>query len=227
MRSMKKKKTIIIILSAALVFTTLLSACTWIPGSTPSDSTEAPSTSAPDGDTDAQIRALEAQIRALLQDHQLSDAQSKKEIAELRAEIEKLKSEKQSDDETEVGVKDEENIFRYTVIDGMACITQIESDEKNIVIPYLIDGYKVYSIGSDALSSASVESIVISSGIEKIDWFAFKGCPSLVSVSIPDTISSIGYGAFDGASSSFVIRCSRDSFAQRYAKSYGITYDIS
>lgn len=227
MRSMKKKKTIIIILSAALVFTTLLSACTWIPGSTPSGSTEAPSTSAPDGDTDAQIRALEAQIRALLQDHQLSDAQSKKEIAELRAEIEKLKSEKQSDDETEVGVKDEENIFRYTVIDGMACITQIESDEKNIVIPYLIDGYKVYSIGSDALSSASVESIVISSGIEKIDWFAFKGCPSLVSISIPDTVSSIGYGAFDGASSSFVIRCSRDSFAQRYAKSYGITYDIS
>ena len=227
MRSMKKKKTIIIILSAALVFTTLLSACTWIPGSTPSGSTEAPSTSAPNGDTDAQIRALEAQIRALLQDHQLSDAQSKKEIAELRAEIEKLKNEKQSDDETEVGVKDEENVFRYTVIDGMACITQIESDEKNIVIPYLIDGYKVYSIGSDALSSASVESIVISSGIEKIDWFAFKGCPSLVSVSIPDTVSSIGYGAFDGASSSFVIRCSRDSFAQRYAKSYGITYDIS
>ena len=224
---MKKKKTIIIILSAALVFTTLLSACTWIPGSTPSDSTEAPSTSAPDGDTDAQIRALEAQIRALLQDHQLSDAQSKKEIAELRAEIEKLKNEKQSDDETEVGVKDEENVFRYTVIDGMACITQIESDEKNIVIPYLIDGYKVYSIGSDALSSASVESIVISSGIEKIDWFAFKSCPSLVSVSIPDTVGSIGYGAFDGASSSFVIRCSRDSFAQRYAKSYGITYDIS
>ena len=227
MKSMKKKKTIIIILSAALVFTTLLSACTWIPGSTPSGSTEAPSTSAPNGDTDAQIRALEAQIRALLQDHQLSDAQSKKEIAELRAEIEKLKNEKQSDDETELGVKDEENIFRYTVIDGMACITQIESDEKNIVIPYLIDGYKVYSIGSDALSSASVESIVISSGIEKIDWFAFKGCPSLVSVSIPDTVSSIGYGAFDGASSSFVIRCPRDSFAQRYAKSYGITYDIS
>lgn len=227
MKSMKKKKAIIIILSAALVFTTLLSACTWIPGSTPPGSTEAPSTSAPDGDTDAQIRALEAQIRALLQDHQLSDAQSKKEIAELRAEIEKLKNEKQSDGETEVGVKDEENIFRYTVIDGVACITQIESDEKNIVIPYLIDGYKVYSIGSDALSSASVESIVISSGIEKIDWFAFKGCPSLVSVSIPDTVSSIGYGAFDGASSSFVIRCSRDSFAQRYAKSYGITYDIS
>ncbi len=226
---MKKKKATIIILSALVLTSTIFCACTGMLGSTPPASTDTPSSTDPSSDTDAQIRALEAQILALLKDHQLSEEQSKKEISELRAEIEKLKSETPADITTDIPTDESEtsDVFKYTVVDGMACITQILSKEKNIVIPYTIDGYKVYSIGTEVLSSTAVESIVISNGIEKIDWFAFKGCPSLISVTLPDTVSSIGYGAFDGASSSFVIRCSRDSFAHRYAKSYGITYDIS
>ena len=117
--------------------------------------------------------------------------------------------------------------FKYTITNGMANITEIITIEENIVIPYTLDGYKVYSIGSEVLSSRTVKSISVSSGIEKIDWFAFKNCTALTSVSLPDTINSIGYGAFDNASSSFVLRCSRDSFAHRYAQSYGITYDIT
>lgn len=226
---MSKKKTIIIILSLSVVISTILCACSSIFKGSPAGSAESGEAGTSSSDSVADIRELEAQILAILQDQQLSEAQSKKEIEALRAEIEKLKNEKSTESATDASTDEPEveEVFKYTIVDGMAHITKIDSTEKNIVIPYMLDGYKVYSIGSEALSSSTVESIVISTGIEKIDWFAFKGCSSLCSVTVPDSVSSIGYGAFDNSSSSFVIRCARDSFAHRYAKSYGITYDIS
>ena len=137
-------------------------------------------------------------------------------------------SEKSTDDETEKPTEaDKQSAFKYTLVNGLATITSIISNEENIVIPSVIDGYRVNAIGTEALSSGAVKSITISAGIEKLDWFAFKNCPALSSVSIPDSVSSIGYGAFDNASASLIIRCTRDSFAHRYAQSYGLTYDIT
>lgn len=222
-----KRKPIIIILSALTLVLTLTCACV---GDLTDNSAQSEKPQESDGEAELQrsIRELEAQIRALLQDQQLSSAESKKEIAALRAEIERLKGEGSTEETTdETDDKNDTEIFKYTVENGTASITKILTDEKNIVIPNVIDGFRVTAISGEALSSDKVESIVISSGIEKIDWFAFKGCPSLVCVTVPDSVISIGYGAFDNASGSFVIRCSRDSFAHRYAKSYGITYDIS
>jgi hypothetical protein len=221
-----KKKTIIIILSVITLTSAILCACNNAFSRNNDQSTE--STQATDS-RDATIRELEAKIVALLQDQQQSAEKNKKELNALRAELEALKKEQSTDKATDAttDAPEDEEIFKYTIVNGMASITQINTDMKNIVIPYTLDGYKVYSIGSEALSSSTVESIVISTGIEKIDWFAFKNCTSLVSVSLPETVNSIGYGAFDNASSSFVIRCARDSFAHRYAQSYGITYDIS
>ena len=219
-----KKKAIIIILSAFIVLSTILSACTTQPKS-PNESQSESSTSSPNSD---RIKELEAMIQTILSDKELSDSESSREIDRLREEIESLKS--QSNKETEKQTQATEGAqkqFAYTIVNGMANITEIYSNEKNIVIPYIIDDYKVYAISSEALSSKTVESIVITTGIEKIDWFAFKNCPNLISVTVPDTVNSIGYGAFDNASKSFVIRCSRDSFAHRYAQSYGITYDIT
>jgi hypothetical protein len=101
-------------------------------------------------------------------------------------------------------------------------------EDMAVTIARNIAGFDAIVCGHDGIRrSKTVESIIISSGIEKIDWFAFKNCPNLVSVTIPDTVNSIGYGAFDNSSKSFVIRCSRDSFAHRYAQSYGLTYDIT
>ncbi len=220
-----KKKSIIIILSALVVLSSILSACSY----TADEPAPSESGTFIQSSTEAdRIKELESMIQAILKDQQLSESESAKKIDALQAEIEKLKGHTDKvEDRVDITEKPASSDFKYTIVNGMASITEILSEEKNIVIPYTLDGYKVYSIASEALSSRTVESIVISTGIEKIDWFAFKNCTSLTSVTIPDTVNSIGYGAFDNVSQSFVIRCSRDSFAHRYAQSYGLTYDIT
>lgn len=224
-----KKKSIIIILSAVIVLSTILSACSLgVLGKDPSGTDAA--TTPTGNESEARIKELEAKIVALIQNQQISDSESQKQINALKAELEALKNKKDEDatDSTEKPTDaDKQSAFKYTLVNGLATITSIISNEENIVIPSVIDGYRVNAIGTEALSSGAVKSITISAGIEKLDWFAFKNCPALSSVSIPDSVSSIGYGAFDNASASLIIRCTRDSFAHRYAQSYGLTYDIT
>ena len=224
-----KKKSIIIILSAVIVLSTILSACSLgVLGKDPSGTDAA--TTPTGNESEARIKELEAKIVALIQNQQISDSESQKQINALKAELEALKNKKDEDatDSTEKPTEaDKQSAFKYTLVNGLATITSIISNEENIVIPSVIDGYRVNAIGTEALSSGAVKSITISAGIEKLDWFAFKNCPALSSVSIPDSVSSIGYGAFDNASASLIIRCTRDSFAHRYAQSYGLTYDIT
>ena len=224
-----KKKSIIIILSAVIVLSTILSACSLgVLGKDPSGTDAA--TTPTGNESEARIKELEAKIVALIQNQQISEGESQKQINALKAELEALKSKKDensTDKEDTSTDTDAQSTFKYTLVNGLATITAINTNEENIVIPSIIDGYRVNAIGSEALSSRNIKSITISAGIEKLDWFAFKNCPALSSVSIPDSISSIGYGAFENSSPSLIIRCSRDSFAHRYAQSYGLTYDIT
>ena len=224
-----KKKSIIIILSVVIVLSTILSACSFDSLSKPPSDTDTPTVPS-SSESETRIKELEAKIVALMQNQQISESESQKEINALKAELEALKNKKDenvTDSPEKPSETDSHSAFRYTLVNGLATITSIVTDEENIVIPSVIDGYRVNAIGTEALSSGKVKSITISAGVEKLDWFAFKNCPSLSSVSIPDSVSSIGYGAFDNSSASLIIRCSRDSFAHRYAQSYGLTYDIT
>ena len=222
-----KKKNIIILLSLLIILMTLISACTVKNPEQPTSDTQPPISSS----TDTKIKELEDQILLLIQSQELSGNELKQEIALLNDEIKKLKETQESSKETTQIPNNTEteapSIFKYTLEGGKATITAINSNEEAIIIPAFIDGYQVYGIGSEALSSSSVKKIVISDGIEKLDWFAFRNCISLCSVTIPASVTSIGYGAFDNASKSLTIQCVRDSFAHRYAQSYGVTYDIT
>ena len=116
--------------------------------------------------------------------------------------------------------------FLYNVDGEYATITGYTGSEERLVIPAMIDGYTVREIADSAFSSNQLKSIIITNGIEKIGWFAFQSCPTLIAITIPDSVSSIGYSAFPMQSKNFTIYCSNNSFAQQYAKSYGISYTV-
>ena len=72
----------------------------------------------------------------------------------------------------------------------------------NVVIPeevtYMNRTRKVTSIGSDAFKYSSLTSVTIPNSVTSIGSYAFESCYSLTSVNIPNSVTSIGDGAFQG-----------------------------
>ena len=66
--------------------------------------------------------------------------------------------------------------FKYDVIDGCAVITETKQTSGAVVIPSIIDGYPVKEIHRNV----------------------FSGCSELASLTIPDSVTSIGDDAFQG-----------------------------
>lgn len=56
---------------------------------------------------------------------------------------------------------------------------------------------------------------------------AFYGCTSLASAKIPDTVVKIGDSAFSNCAPWLVFECNKGSYAETYAKSYGISTTVT
>jgi hypothetical protein len=69
----------------------------------------------------------------------------------------------------------------------------------------------------------SAETYTIPQGIVAIGEYAFYMCGSLWRITVPDSVSSIGAGAFRGYMGRMV-SVDRGSYAEQYAKANGITY---
>jgi hypothetical protein len=116
--------------------------------------------------------------------------------------------------------------YTYTVVGDKVTITGCIGEGEKLTVPGKIDGLSVTAIGREAFKNAKYSEIILPDGIEKIDWFAFSGCDSLEKIYIPASVNKIEYGAFDNAGR-IVIACKNNSYAQRYAKSYGFGTEIN
>ncbi|OLN31734.1 sigma-70 family RNA polymerase sigma factor [Desulfosporosinus metallidurans] len=71
----------------------------------------------------------------------------------------------------------------------------------------------------------SLESITIPSSLTNIPDSMFGGCTNLKNITIPNSVTSIEQGAFAGCTS-LIINCYKNSYAERYANTNGISVNI-
>ena len=111
------------------------------------------------------------------------------------------------------------------------------------------EGGKLERIGWGAFGYSSLPAITIPDSVTRIDGYAFYFCSKLSSVEIsensgltsmgesvfradtklknlyiPDAVSSIGWNIFEDATEGVTLSVAENSYAQSYAKKYGIAY---
>ncbi len=86
--------------------------------------------------------------------------------------------------------------WTYGQISGGIEITGYTGSETAVEIPSTIDGYKVLSIGENALKGKDIKSVVIPQGIKEIDDKAFYNCTSLDTITLPSSLEIMGDNAF-------------------------------
>ena len=95
-------------------------------------------------------------------------------------------------------------IWSYTENkDGTINIRSCRSTDEEIVFPATLDGKKVSSVYCDDIPSYcnTIESAVISEGIEMVGRDAFNHCTELQNVSLPEGLKTIAGYAFDSCTS--------------------------
>ena len=232
-----KKKTFAFLFSALLIFSFIFASCdAGQASSAPGKGSDLLSTSSET--YEQMIRDLENRILELQQSQYISQAEGREELERLQNLLTELKAETPSTDTkptdsttSESTIESESDsltegsaLFSYVREGDVAIITGYSGEDSRLVIPTMIDGYAVSAISDNAFSSKKIRDVVIPDGVTKIGWFAFSECSSLSSITIPASVTSIGYSALPSGISPVTIYCPKDSFAERYAKSYGISY---
>ncbi len=90
----------------------------------------------------------------------------------------------------------------YEIAYGKVTITgYTDALPANVVIPDTIEGYPVTAIGNNAFLECPLASITIPDSVASIGFNAFRDCSSLTSITIPDGVPYIDNYTFSGCSS--------------------------
>ena len=157
---------------------------------------------------------LETELSALKQEQYAASVAYEERISALELLLQSKEPEAEKAEESDV-------VYTYTVENNAITITGYSGTAPELTIPSSIDGLPVVTIGREAFKNSALTKVVIPESVGKIDWFAFYGSGMLECVVIPSSVTKIEYGVFDGCSR-LTIRCEKNSYADRYAKSYGM-----
>ncbi len=95
-----------------------------------------------------------------------------------------------------------EGDWTYSVESNQATITGYNGTDGALVIPSTVGGYAVVKIGTSTFyGKTNLISIIIPNGVSSIGTYAFKDCTNLTRVIIPNSVTSIEFQAFMGCSS--------------------------
>ncbi len=160
------------------------------------------------------IATLESELQTQKEAFYIKESVYQTEIAELRSQISTLLGQVENTQTTQT-------VFRYRVEEGEAVITGYSGSAALLTIPATLDGYPVKAIGERVFEDTEIAAVVIPEGVREVGWFAFYGCEDLINITLPASVTIIGYAVFDGCTS-LSIYCPAGSYAEQYAKSYGI-----
>jgi BspA type Leucine rich repeat region (6 copies) len=115
--------------------------------------------------------------------------------------------------------------FNYTTNNSTITITGYTGSGGAVTIPTTINGLPVTSIGNEAFDDTPLTSVTIPDSVTNIGDGAFDDCSSLTNLTIPDSVNNIGDGAFDDCSKLTAITVDTNNAA--YSSVSGVLFDKS
>ena len=172
----------------------------------------------------SKLSSLESKLSLIQAANAGLESQHKSEIEALESIIKDLRDDLSSfpdASETRPTVENEYFGFKYLESDGKIIISSYSGTSTDLIIPASIGGMPVVSIADNAFQNTDLSSVSIPETVESIGWFAFESCAALKMVIVSKNVNEIGFNAFANCKD-LVIYAPESSYAYQYAKSYGL-----